>query len=143
MLKKILNGNIQIRDSVENWEESVKLASGPLLERKYIKESYVDSMIGEIKKLGFYVVLREGVAMPHSRPENGVLVTSMSLLKLNTPVMYGGNAVNLIFILASVDSSAHIEALTAFSEFLQNDEDVMLLTACETIEDINKIIDKY
>ena len=100
-------------------------------------------MTNDIKRLGFYIVLREGVAMPHSRPENGVSRTSMSLLKLENPVNYGDNKVKLIFILAAEDSEKHIEALTGFSELLQDDDEVEALMNAKTMEEVTNIINKY
>ena len=143
MLKKILDENIAITEEVKDWEESIRLAAKPLIEKKSIFPKYVEDMIGDIERLGFYVVLRESVAMPHSRPENGVLRTSMSLLKLNKPVKYGENLIYLIFVLAAKDSEEHIEALTSFSELLQNEEDVELLIKAGNIDDIRKIINEY
>ncbi len=132
MLKEFLNGNINLIKDTPDWEESVKTAANPLLEKGFISENYVNSMINDIKRLGFYIVLREGVAMPHSRPENGVSKTAMSLLKLKEPVKYGDNEVKLIFILAAEESKKHIEELTGFSELLKNNEEVEALMKPET-----------
>lgn len=143
MLKEFLNGNINLTENISGWEESVRLAAKPLLDKGFISENYVNAMISDIDRLGFYIVLREGVAMPHSRPENGVSKTSMSLLKLKNPVKYGENEVRLIFILAAEDSEKHIEALTGFSELLQNDEEVEALMKAEKIEEVIGIINKY
>ena len=143
MLKEFLNENVNLIESTADWEESVKLAAKPLLDKGFISENYVNSMINDINRLGFYIVLREGVAMPHSRPENGVLQTSMALLKLKNPVNYGENEVKLIFILAAEDSEKHIEALTGFSELLQNDDEVEALMKAETTEEVIGIINKY
>ena len=143
MLKEFLNGNINLAENVSNWEESVRRAAGPLLDKGFISEGYINAMISDIKRLGFYIVLRDGVAMPHSRPENGVSKTSMSLLKLKNPVDYGDNKVNLVFILAAEDSEKHIEALTGFSELLQDDSEVEALMNAETKEEVIKIINKY
>ena len=143
MLKEFLNENVNLIESTANWEESVKLAAKPLLDKGFISENYVNAMINDINRLGFYIVLREGVAMPHSRPENGVLQTSMALLKLKNPVNYGDNQVKLIFILAAEDSEKHIEALTGFSELLQNDDEVEALMNAKTTEEVIGIINKY
>ena len=114
MLREFLSGNISLTENISDWEESVKTAAKPLLDKGFISRNYVDAMISDIKRLGFYIVLREGVAMPHSRPENGLSKTSKSLLKLKNPVDYGDNKVKLVFILAAEDSEKHIEALTGF-----------------------------
>ena len=63
MLNKVLDGNILIMDSIENWEEAVRAASKKLLEKKYIKDEYVEAMIADINRLGFYIVLNEGVVV--------------------------------------------------------------------------------
>lgn len=143
MLSEFLKGNINILEKVSNWEESVRIAAEPLLEKEFISKNYVDSMINDIERLGFYIVLSPGVAMPHSRPENGVSKTSMALLKLKEPVNYGENQVQLVFVLAAEDSEKHIEALTGFSELLQDDNEVAALLKAETIEEVIKIINKY
>ena len=143
MLREFLSGNISLTENISDWEESVKTAAKPLLDKGFISRDYVDAMISDIKRLGFYIVLREGVAMPHSRPENGVSKTSMSLLKLKNPVDYGDNKVKLVFILAAEDSEKHIEALTGFSELLQDDGEVEALMNAGTIEEVTEIINKY
>ena len=38
MLNKVLDGNILIMDSIENWETAIRVASKKLLEKKYIKK---------------------------------------------------------------------------------------------------------
>ena len=90
MLEKILDGNIQIIDSVIDWKESIKIAGNPLLQKNIITENYITAMIESIEKLGFYVILRENLAMPHARPEDGTLGTGVSLLKLNNPSILWG-----------------------------------------------------
>ena len=86
MLEKILDGNIRIIDSVIDWKDSIKIASKSLLEKNIITENYIKAMIESIEKLGFYVILRDNLAMPQARPEDGTLGTGESLLKLNNPV---------------------------------------------------------
>ncbi|MDO5088635.1 MAG: PTS sugar transporter subunit IIA [Leptotrichiaceae bacterium] len=143
MLEKELKGNIQILDFVENWEESIKIAATPLLEKGVIEERYVHAMIKSINELGFYVVLRENLAMPHARPEDGAVSTGISLLKLTEPVNYGEQKINLIFILASKDSDSHMEILMKLMELFQNDECIEKLVKASDIGEIEEIIKKY
>ena len=120
MLIEILDGNIQIVEEVENWEKSIEIASKPLLEKGMIEKTYIEAMINSIKKIGFYVVLRENLAMPHARPEDGVIKTSLSLLKINNYVYYGERKVQIVIILAASDSNSHINIIMQLSELLQN-----------------------
>ena len=143
MLEEILDGNIQTVDFVKDWEESIKIASKPLLEKKIIEEKYVEALIESIKKLGFYIILRENLAMPHARPEEGAIDTGISLLKLNQPVNYGDEKVYLVIVLASKDSDSHTEILMKLVELFQDDESIEELIKAETVEEIRRIVGKY
>ena len=129
MLSKILKNNIKIEKYISTWEESVRKASIPLVNNRKINEKYVEAMINDIKRMGFYVVITDKVAMPHSRPENGVNKTALSLLKL----------VNLIFILAAENKDKHIEILRELSEFLDEDDEIEKIIKAESINEIEKI----
>lgn len=143
MLEKILEGNIQIMDSVADWKESVRIAGKSLLEKNIITENYIKAMIESIEKLGFYVILRENLAMPHARPEEGTLGTGVSLLKLNEPVHYGESKVQLIFVLATKDANSHLETLMQLMELFQDDESIEKLIKAQNYDEILEIIKKY
>ena len=142
MLKKLLKNNIQIVESIDSWEEAIKYASKPLLEKETIEERYIISMIDNIHKLGPYIVLMPGVAMPHSRPENGVNTTSMSLLKLNKGVSFSKDKedINLIFILAAEDNTSHMDALVGLSDLLDDENKIEEMVKAKNSETIYNLI---
>ena len=139
MLSRIWRGNIGIEKEALTWKESIRTASVPLIKNGKIEEKYVEAMINDIERMGFYVVITDKVAMPHSRPENGVNETSLSLLKLDKIVKYGEYDVNLIFILAAENKDKHIEILKELSEFLDEDDEIEKIINAKTIEEIEKI----
>ena len=139
MLSKILKDNIGIEKEALTWKESIRTASVPLIKNGKIEEKYVEAMINDIERMGFYVVITDKVAMPHSRPENGVNKTALSLLKLENPVKYGEYDVNLIFILAAENKDKHIEILRELSEFLDEDDEIEKIIKAESINEIEKI----
>ena len=100
-------------------------------------------MIESIEKIGFYVILRENLAMPHARPEDGTLGTGVSLLKLNEPVYYGESKVQLIFVLATKDANSHLETLMQLMELFQDDESIEKLIKAQNYDEILEIIKKY
>lgn len=73
MLKELLKDNMKIVENVSNWEEALKIAAKSLVDNNNIEERYIQAIIDDVYKYGPYIVLTEGAAMPHSRPENGVL----------------------------------------------------------------------
>ncbi len=143
MLWESLDGNIQLEEKIENWEESIRIASKPLLEKNVIEERYIKAMIENIKKLGFFVVLREYLAMPHARPEEGAVDTGISFLKLNSPVKYGDDDIYLIFVLASKDAESHTEILMELADLFQDDETIEKLVKSRKLEEIEEVIKNY
>ncbi|MGT2935845.1 BglG family transcription antiterminator [Streptococcus castoreus] len=120
---------IRQADAVSDWQEAIRLAAQPLLEHQIIEGSYIDGMIDSVNELGAYIVLAPKVAVPHAAPEKGARQLGMSLLQLKEPVSFDLNQegdpdkqVQLIFVLAAVDSSSHLKALQELSLVLDDDE---------------------
>lgn len=137
MLKEFLKGNMKIVESVSNWEEALKIGSKSLVDNKNIEEKYVQAIINNVYKYGPYIVLTDGVAMPHSRPEDGVLKKGMSFLKVKNGVDFyqTDEKVYLFFILASESNDRHQEALSELANFLENDEKLHKMIKDDLTED--------
>lgn len=132
--------NILLVESVENWEEAVRKSANLLLYSGDIEKRYIEAMIGNIEKYGFYIVIDYLVAMPHSRAEDGVINNSISLLKINNAVKFGENDVNLVFSLAAKDSSSHIDIIKNLLDILQDDDKKNALISETNLEGIYKIL---
>lgn len=132
---------MQKMQSVSSWEEAIKIASKPLLEDGLIEEKYVQAMIDNVEKNGPYIVLKDYFALPHAKAGYGVNQKGMSLLLLEEAVELKGNEVKTFLVLAAVDSSSHLEALTELSTLLMDDE-IYKVFISEDINKINKILKK-
>lgn len=141
-LRKELENNIQVVESIESWEKAIELASKPLLEKNKIEKRYIESMIENINKLGPYVILMPRIAMPHSRPESGVIESCMSLLKINTGVSFSEDKekVNIVFILGAKDNNSHIELITQLTDFLEDENRIKSLILAEDVNNILNLI---
>ena len=124
MLKEFLQNNITIVDNVSNWEEALQIGAKTLLDNKNIEERYITSIIDNVKKNGPYIVITEGVAMPHSRPEEGVIKKGMSFLKVKQGVDFPDteSKVYLFFTLAAENADGHQDAIAELSDLLVYDE---------------------
>lgn len=87
MLKNAVKGRVNIVENVNDWKEAITLAAKPLVEDGSVENSYIDAMIANVNKFGTYIVIAPKVAMPHSRPEDGVNKNCVSLLKVNEGVL--------------------------------------------------------
>ena len=107
-----------------------------------VTNQYVEAMINNIKKLGTYIVVAPKVAMPHSRPEDGVNKNCLALLKINEGVFFGDEdeKVYLIFVLGAVDSNSHIETLTQLMDVIDDEEKIDALAEAESVNEILEII---
>lgn len=142
MLKDSLIGNITLKEKIPDWRQAIRTAAQKLLEKEYIEDKYIGKMIENVEKLGPYIILSDDVAMPHSRPEDGVKKTGISLLKLDEGVDFGENSsIRLIFILAAKDSNSHIDMITELVNMLQDDEKLNRIlnskTENEILENLN------
>ena len=114
--------NMQHVKLVNDWEEAIKLAAKPLLKKKIIETVYIDNMIQSVLDNGPYIVLKDYFALPHAKAGEGVNEVGMSLLTLEDPIDLKGNPVKIFLVLAAVDSSTHLEALSELSELLMDDD---------------------
>lgn len=126
MLSQYLRNNVHFLDSVPTWEEAIKAAAQPLLDKGNITPKYVQDMIDIVNINGPYIVIVPGIAMPHAKNEGGVLKTGISFLKLKNPVSFPEEKeVSILFVLAAEDSTGHLELISDLASLLI-DEDVMV-----------------
>ena len=142
MLKELIADRIQFVDKANSWEEAIRLSSRPLIDQEFIQESYLDAMIDGVNEFGPYMILADGVAMPHARPEDGAIKTGFSFLKLKEGVLFPNTeiSVTLFFTLSASDADSHIEAIMKLASILGDDDTLEQLTQITNKEEFLKII---
>ena len=135
MLKELIADRIQFVDKVNSWEEAIRLSSRKLIAQEFMQESYLEAMIDNINEFGPYIILTDGVAMPHTRPENGAIRTGFSFLKLKEGILFPDTdvPVTLLFTLSAADADSHIEAIMKLADILGDDA---------TLERLNQVTNK-
>lgn len=107
----------------DDWEQAIRLAGEPLVAQELVEPRFVEAMVQTVRRIGPYIVLDRGVAMPHARPEDGALALGFSFVRLAQPVRFGhdtNDPVNLIFCLAAPDGESHLRALQQLAGLLSN-----------------------
>lgn len=130
--------HMQSVESVSNWEEAIRRASQPLLQKGIIEESYIENMIQSVHDNGPYIVLNDYFALPHAKAGEGVNEVGLSLLIVQEPVDVKGKPVKLFLVLAAIDSISHLEALSEISELFMDEEvfNIFLSGKLDKIENI-------
>ena len=116
---------IKLNVEVKSWEEAVEEGGKVLLEDGIIEESYIEAMKKAVRDVGAYFVITKNVALPHAKPEEGVIKTGIGIVTLKNPVNFGNienDPVRYIFCLAVKNNSEHIEILRELSEILEDKE---------------------
>lgn len=80
----IENNSILLNQSAANWEDAIKIGTDLLVKAGTIEPRYYDNIVSKIKEMGPYIILAPGLAMPHARPEEGVIKTSFALVTFDT-----------------------------------------------------------
>lgn len=97
-----------------DWEEAIARAGVMLVATGGAEARYVSAMIDCVKKIGPYIVIGPGLAMPHARPEDGVNRICLSMARLKTPVNFGSahnDPIDMVFAFGAVDANSHLTAL--------------------------------
>ncbi len=131
MLKDVISVEmIKVGYKAKDWEDAVREAGKLLQNGGCVNQEYIDSMVSTVKRVGTYIVISKGIALPHSRSGDGAFKVGISLLKLDEPVVFGhpeNDPVDLVFGLSSIDNSSHITALQDLASTLVDNEKIEYL----------------
>lgn len=132
ILKKMLNkNNVQFVNKVSDWKEAITKAGNILQKNGFIKQGYVEEMIKLIEKHGAYIIIEEGMAIPHAPISKNVLKTGISLLIVKEKVLFpNGKGANIFLSFATINKTEHLGILNDLFE---------LITKYNFIEKISKI----
>ena len=104
----------QFREKCATWQDAVRLACAPLEQQQIISTAYAQAIIDATEKEGPWYILSPTFALPHARPQEGVVSqqTHLSLLSLKDPVAFPDHPeVRLVIVLAAAASHQHIETI--------------------------------
>ena len=131
-LKKLLKKeNVKFIDEAENWKEAIFQSGDLLVSNKKVTSGYVQEMIELVEKHGPYIVLEEGIAMPHAGISENVLETGISLLVVNEKVsLPEGRNANIFLSFAAKNKNDNIDIMNNLFE---------LITKYEFIDKVSKM----
>ncbi|WP_153448790.1 PTS sugar transporter subunit IIA [Vibrio algicola] len=134
-----------IHNQSYEWQEAVKTTTQYLENKGYVSADYADAIIQSTYDNGPYYVLCPGIAMPHARPEAGVLKTGLGIHIFPQPVDFGSDLgpANVLFTLAAKDSDTHIEVIQALSEMLIDEDNITKLSEATSKQEVLELIKQY
>jgi PTS system ascorbate-specific IIA component len=139
LTEKTIKTKIEARD----WEAAVDNVGQLMVDTGLVETSYVEAMKRTIRELGPYSVIAPGIAMPHARPEDGVIKPGFALITLSKPVNFGSSAndpVDIVIAFAATDKEKHIAALADIANLLSNEKLVKKIRDSDSKEQILQVI---
>lgn len=117
----IKKDKIKTVKKVNSWENAIEEASKILIENKSITDKYVRDMIEQIKIFGPYIVLVDGIAMPHAKNNKSVNKIDISYLKLEEPIDLMGKMVDIFIVISTLDNKKHLKMISTLAEILSDE----------------------
>ena len=139
----IENGAFALGQEAADWKAAVKLGTDLLVKAGAAEERYYEAILKMTEELGPYYVIAPGIAMPHTRPENGAKKTGFALVTLKNPVSFGhsdNDPVEIILCICAKDAkdmneSVIVEAVTLFDD----EKAVERLKKAQSVEDLRAV----
>lgn len=130
---------VDVDVAVEDWQDAIRAAGKLMVADGAVEERFSDAMIRVAKEFGPYIVVAPGIALPHARPEDGVIKPSIAIVRLSTPVNFGNednDPVYLVVALAAIDHEQHIDGLKQLAKVLGNKDKIAEIKSATTKEEL-------
>ncbi|EIW0691794.1 PTS transporter subunit EIIA, partial [Klebsiella pneumoniae] len=98
-----------------------------------------NEMLTVYEDFGAAIVIDDGIAMPHARPEKGALQTGFSLVTTATPISFGHDEfdpVSVVIAIAGADADSHIKMIQLIASLIESD----IVTFLQQENDVNSVL---
>ena len=131
-LRKLLKKeNVKFIEEAEDWKEAILQSGNLLVSNRKVTSEYVKEMIELVEKHGPYIVIEEGIAMPHAGISENVLETGISLLVVREKVVLPeGRSANIFLSFAAKNKNDNIDIMNDLFE---------LITKHKFIDEVSKM----
>lgn len=103
---------IAVGERASGWEDAVRKGGELMVKAGLCEDRYIDKIVENHKSIGPYFIIAPGIAMPHAKPEEGVLKTGYALVTLSEPVRFGdeeNDPVDLLIFAGAANREEHNE----------------------------------
>ncbi|MBU9813157.1 PTS ascorbate transporter subunit IIA [Rahnella sp. C60] len=139
------NNSICLNAEAETWQDAVKIGVDMLVVAGVVEPRYYQAILDGVGRFGPYFVIAPGLAMPHGRPEEGVIKTGFALVTLKKPLVFNhedNDPVDILITLAAVDANAHQEiGIMQVVNLFDDEANFDRLRACTTAQQVLDLID--
>ncbi len=137
-----INQCIQPGVDVGSWVELIVIAAKPLIDGGFVTADYPKAVINNTEEYGAYYVFDEGIAIPHARPECGVIKDCFSMVILKKPIsIHGSDPVDIVVMFGGVDSNSHItEGIASIVGMLDDEKTLTQIRQATTVDEVLRLL---
>lgn len=113
-----------LNKSFKDCYECVSFIGNIMEENQIATSQYTHSMVELLDKFKGVIVLEDGFALAHARPEQGVLKTGLVFVQLSSPLDFFNpdfEKVKFVIGMASIGSDEHIQLIQKIANLIDND----------------------
>jgi mannitol/fructose-specific phosphotransferase system IIA component (Ntr-type) len=141
---------VSINLHAQDWRDAIRQVGELMVQAGKVEHSYIDGMIHTAEQLGPYIVIAPHIAMPHARPEDGVIKPCFALATFSPSINFGNpqnDPVQLVFAFAAIDKNQHIQALTEiasiFTKMFTQDGGIETVLSAKNRDELMSIMFSY
>lgn len=132
--------DIQLNIEVDSWEEAIIKSATPILNREIINEAYIKDMIKNIKQYGAYIIVDDGIAMPHAKANNNVNGVGVTITTFKKGISILNSKPVKLFITIANNKYDHIELISALMKIIENEKLVEGIINSNEVNDVYNMI---
>ncbi|WP_156286249.1 BglG family transcription antiterminator [Oceanivirga salmonicida] len=142
ILSSINKNKVKFIDNIDSFESAVKEVGNILVNNNSCNKEYINIMLENILKYGSYMIVEEGVAIPHANSKENVYKTDFAFLILKNPVKLNAKEAKIFFAYCSVDNNSHLGFLKELYNIILNENFINDIDKITKYEDFIKYITK-
>lgn len=140
------NHSMALQAVAENWQQAIHIGTDLLQRAGVVTADYYPAILQGVARHGPYFILAPGLAMPHARPEQGVIRTGFALVTLQNPVYFGdpdNDPVDILVTLAASDARSHQETgIRQIVQLFEDENNFQRIRQCRSIEQLLALIQR-
>lgn len=144
MLRDLLReGMVALNQNADSWEEAIYIAGNILVDAGRCNKSYVKAMVDAVRNYGPYIVMEDGIAMPHAKSSSDVAGDDLAIVTLKNPVDFNNpdfEQVSVLFAICSVNPDTHLTMLQELAGVFETENIVKELCRCKEKQELLTII---
>ncbi len=133
---------VEIDVKANDWQEAILAVGKLMVDSNTVEERFPSAMIRVAQEFGPYIVIAPGIALPHARPEDGVIKAGIAVVRLKDPVDFGNidnDPVFLLVALAAIDHEQHIQGLSEVANVLGDEDSIEKLRSAKTKQELRAV----